>query len=275
MSLLREISQAGMKSKEPEYPALKIFKLWTRELRAKYANSPRVTSIVFRLLFPEEDPRRVYDMQESRLAQQLSELLCPRDNRLLSWNEEHSSGCLGQEIKRVLESTFTVSFFFLLDLIPLIALQDADNGISPLSLADVDNLLDELASLSSFSHVSIRNKFPRHIRRTRKAVLHSLYYTLSPTDACFLTQIILKDLRPVLYPLPTDHFTVALKHYNTASVRMLSLFDAMKAWDPSQIMIRTYRVRAVLEDVAEAFEHGVVPMPQIGSPVEVSDMQQA
>ena len=91
-------------------------------------------------------------------------------------------------------------------------------------------------------------------------------------DASFLTQIILKDLRPLLFPLAERHYTVALTKYNTKSVATLSKEDAMRAWDPSGWMLKTYKVRASLREAANAFElqsSVASPQPRIGAPIEV------
>lgn len=92
-------------------------------------------------------------------------------------------------------------------------------------------------------------------------------------DAAFLTQIILKDTRPILYPLSETHYTAALTKYNTKSMTPLTKEDAMKAWDPSGRMLRTYKVRASLYHTANAYELQSnllgPPQPQIGTPIEV------
>jgi DNA ligase 4 len=61
----------------------------------------------------------------------------------------------------------------------------------------------------------------------------------------------------------------------------LSKEDAMRAWDPSGWMLKTYKVRASLLDAANAFEmqpndenSTVVPQPQIGTPIEVQTKTQ-
>jgi DNA ligase-4 len=90
----------------------------------------------------------------------------------------------------------------------------------------VDTLLDELAATCPFSETSLRNPNAR----SKLDVLKALYKNMPPLDAQFLTQIILKDLRPVLYPLPAMHYTAALKEYNSKSVHMLCKADAVRVW---------------------------------------------
>lgn len=143
-----------------------------------------------------------------------------------------------------------------------------------MSISQVDELLDELASNSGFSDVTIRRKYPRGVRRGRLPLLKILFRPLSPTDASFLAHIILKDLRPVLYPLQETHCTTALISYNTASVRMLTKEHAMQAWDPTCSMLKAYLVRATIDAAATYFElplHQREPnIPHIGFPVEVT-----
>ncbi len=121
--------------------------------------------------------------------------------------------------------------------------------MSPPTLSEIDTLLDELGSKSGFTHISIRAKYPKHQRRPRNALFRSLFRQLSPEDASILVQIILKDLRPILYPLTEFHYTTALTKFDTASVKMLSKEHAMDIWDPSGMFLRFYRVCA---DVDEA-----------------------
>jgi DNA ligase 4 len=143
-----------------------------------------------------------------------------------------------------------------------------------LSISQVDDLLDELASNSGFSDVSIHTKYPRGVRRGRLPLLKSLFRTLSPIDASFLTHIILKDLRPILYPLQETHYTTALTSYNTTSVQMLTKEHAMLAWDPTGLMLRAYFVRSTINAAATYFElhphQREANIPRIGIPVEVT-----
>lgn len=152
-------------------------------------------------------------------------------------------------------------------------LQNKDR-MSSLSIAQVDDLLDELASNSGFSDVSIRTKYPRGVRRGRLPLLKTLFRSLSPIDASFITHIILKDLRPVLYPLQETHYTTTLINYNTTSVRMLTKEHAMRAWDPTCSMLKAYFVRSTIDAAATCFElppHQRGPnVPRIGVPVEVT-----
>ena len=90
-----------------------------------------------------------------------------------------------------------------------------------------------------------------------------------------MAQIILKDLRPALYPFREDHYTAALINYNTASVQMLTKEHAMKVWDPTGRMLKAYSVRSTLDEAAVAYESPAhqreLDVPLIGIPVEVNN----
>jgi DNA ligase-4 len=143
-----------------------------------------------------------------------------------------------------------------------------------MTIAEVDALLDELASKSGYTQASIRSKYTGTQRRPRKAIIRALFRQLSPEDASILVQIILKDLRPILYPLTEFHYTTALTRFDVASVKMLSKEHAMDIWDPSGLFLRYYRVCA---DITEAAAFADSPKsegrfigPTIGKPVAVS-----
>lgn len=74
------------------------------QLRKVYSPLPLgTTAIIFKLLFPEEDHARKYDMQETRLSQHLAECFSVNSQNFQSWCSENSSGCLGAEVKVVLD----------------------------------------------------------------------------------------------------------------------------------------------------------------------------
>ncbi|KIM90611.1 hypothetical protein PILCRDRAFT_1874 [Piloderma croceum F 1598] len=266
ISLLREISQVPPHStRNSSHPTLCILNRWISELQSRYSPLPRgATAAVFLLLFPEEDTRRKYDMQETRLAQELAKCfgltMGGRGESLRRWDGEATLGCLGTEVMRVLDE----------------ASSDMDDQTSPLTIAEVDALLDELASMSAFTDHSLR-KHRSAAPRKRQAILSDLFKSMPALDASFLTQIILKDLRPLLFPLAETHYTAALTKYNTKSVASLSKEDAMRAWDPSGWMLKTYRVRACLYEAANAFQLSsssdqdltATPQPRIRTPIEI------
>jgi len=148
-------------------------------------------------------------------------------------------------------------------------------GASP-SLRKVDSLLDELAFLSGFSNLGCTSTAPPR-SRSRIAILRDLFRNLSPLEAKFMTQIILRDLRPVLYPVSETHTTGALLHYNTKAVHVLTKWEVMKAWHPA--MPKIYRTRATFDEAAQTVGELIATQkegkmstiaPVLGVPIEVS-----
>ncbi|KAF8325927.1 hypothetical protein F5887DRAFT_1065164 [Amanita rubescens] len=210
-----------------------FFVCWVDELRRRFTLLPAgTTRSVFRLLFPEEDVQRKYGMQEKLLCTHLAQCTSVPIEELRRWDVEGFSGCLGQEFQKALLTRSSTSIE------------------SPLSISDVDNLLDELASTSEYSAFSLRSNNPTP--RTPQTILRQLYRSLSPSDASFVTQIILKDLRPLLYPLPSDHYTSALTSYNSNSVQPLSVEDAMRIWDVSGQLLKAYRLKPVIDSIPKS-----------------------
>ncbi|KAF8202116.1 hypothetical protein BJ912DRAFT_943800 [Pholiota molesta] len=240
------------------YPAARTFERWVVALRKEFAPLPAgTTAICFRLLFPEEDVRRKYDIQEPRMTKLLATCFGVDSAQFEKWGLEEESGCLGAELKLVLQKSCP----------------HPDGFESPLSIAEIDALLDELAALSGYTHTSIRAKHPKGQRRTRAEIMRSLFRDLAPEDAAVLTQIILKDLRPLLYPLTEFHYTAALTRFNSAAVKMLTKEHAMDVWDPTHRFLRFYRMRAALDEAA-AFADlpGTTPrdiQPVVGSPIAI------
>jgi DNA ligase-4 len=117
-SLLREISKIKPRNTTSRqthgtrnsYPALDIFNRWLEALRKNYSPLPPGTiTVCFRLLFPEEDTKRKYEIKETRLARHLSEALGLSRNSLENWDSDDASGCLGLEIMRLLQPKFAVN----------------------------------------------------------------------------------------------------------------------------------------------------------------------
>lgn len=125
-----------------------------------------------------------------------------------------------------------------------------------MSVLEVDSLLSELAALSIWSNSSFRSTSTGSDspgRRTRKEILRILYTDLPPRDACYLTQIILKDLRPVLYPTPGHTTAESLLGFKSDSVKMLSKEDAMRLWDDTGMMRKAFDARGTFEEAALVF----------------------
>ncbi|KAL1752772.1 hypothetical protein FB107DRAFT_292876 [Schizophyllum commune] len=219
---------------------------WRQYFLAHFpAPLPHTTCIIFCLLFPELDTYRKYHLKEAKLAQAVAQVISSSHTCLDDWKESGSSGCLGREITKALEQKSTA------------------NEASRLSIHDIDDLLDELASLSPNSDASIHTKYPRDMRRTRQEILRALFRRLNPSDAGILAQIILKDLVPLLYP-------VQLRDFNTKSVKRLRVEDAMDVWDPSGRLRRLYRTHSDIRYATEALERGEEEYkPRIGTRIKI------
>ena len=108
-------------------------------------------------------------------------------------------------------------------------------------------------------------------RLTRKQILKTLYTDLPPCDASFLTQIILKDLRQLLYPNPGNSTAESLLSFKSSSVKMLSKEDAMNVWDETGKMGKAFAMRGTFREAASAFEGGEEKIiPIMGKNLQVS-----
>jgi DNA ligase 4 len=135
-------------------------------------------------------------------------------------------------------------------LIAHIIIWQDDDCSGTLTIHEVNSLLDQLASLSRFSHDSIRagaKRSPGPIC-SRSKILRRLFSSISPVEASFLTQIILKDLRPILYPVVETHYTAALQKWKSNAVVMLTVPDALKAWDPSCELLKKWKLVSCFEE---------------------------
>ena len=71
----------------------------------------------FRLFFPEEDESRKYGLQEARLASALMDVFaldndCNGSGAILNgWDGDNAVGCLGTQLRRVLEKGSPVSVY--------------------------------------------------------------------------------------------------------------------------------------------------------------------
>ncbi|KAI0700149.1 hypothetical protein C8T65DRAFT_831678 [Cerioporus squamosus] len=248
-------------------PACKTFRRWAQKLNEIYAPlPPDTTAIVFRLLFPDEDVKRKYGLQETSLAQYLVKILGVssethgRGERLKNWKREDAKGCLGDEVRDVMQGT-----------------AHSQASTVPVTIAQVDALLTELAAKCAYSSSGVHASFSatNSPRRSRLAILTTLYHSLSPVECAVVTQIILKDLRPLLYPIPrsANHYTPALLQYNSNAVAMLSKESAMYAWDPSGRLAVIYKSRANLDEAAQTYEQlkpgDAMPDPVCGTPIQI------
>ncbi|EIW71652.1 hypothetical protein TREMEDRAFT_73368 [Tremella mesenterica DSM 1558] len=201
----------------------KIFASWLAHLPRPFP--PYTGKHLFRLLFPHEGSRRRYGNREHILAKDLEKILGVSGLTRwdsVQWGEHGGSGCLGKEVEFACKDRSSSS-----------------EGRSQISIREVDQLLDQLAATSSFSQLSQQ---PLPSSRTEVLTRLFRYSGLSPYAMAVLTQVILRDLRPLLNPLPkmsVRNPTAMLRIKTTAAPAQLELFDAMRQWDPR--MLELYR----------------------------------
>ncbi|OAV99744.1 hypothetical protein PTTG_00480 [Puccinia triticina 1-1 BBBD Race 1] len=202
--------------------------------------------IIFRLLFPNQDVRRTYGLKEAKLGKYLGTLFSVQTGRgkrgegLVAWNsttedqnglETGRAGCLGLELEKILT-------------------EGGHNKYEVLKLSDVDQFLDELAAKSPWSNLG---KGPaRPPPRPDTDILHNLYIPLSARQAAYMTQIILKDLRPLLYPIPSLSVYRSLTDYDSTAFKEISPYCMMKAWHWAMPTI--YRAKADFDVAADLCE---------------------
>ena len=142
---------------------------------------------------------------------------------------------------------------------------------------DVDRLLSELARYSPWSSLDVRHPRDEEAKKGRiRDVLSRLYSDLPPLDAAVLTQVILKDLRPILYPLPATGTTASLLSYNANAVYMLTLEDVLRDWNgPNNHyswLWYQYHILSDFTSLGQFMEQnpiGTTAMPRVGTRVLV------
>ena len=220
-------------------------------------------------------------MKDASLAEELLDIFgisgkegC-RGAHLKRWSSPTSKfSSLGEQLYDLLSSSSAVSILALRSYrTPRDEFLQSNSASTELSLLDVHTALDKLASKSQFSASSIRASADNS-SKPRRTMLRDIFHKLDPFEAATLTQIILKDLRPILYPTKNASCSESLLRFNSASVHMLTLQEAMRIWDPSNSLLRCYKVRSTIEDAARLFNAGNnVPSgalgPEIGVPIQV------
>ncbi|WVQ96118.1 hypothetical protein IAU59_003220 [Kwoniella sp. CBS 9459] len=208
----------GSSAKSTSLSPSKIFQSWLNHLPEPFPG--HTGKHLLRLLFPHEGSRRRYGLKEAKLAQELEKVLQVKG--LTRWDSvcwdaggEGGAGCLGKEVELLMKDRMSSS-----------------SSKSTLSIREVDHLLDELASASPFSQLS---QTP-HPVRSASDILKDLYRAsnLTPYALAVLTQVILRDLRPLLSPLPKlpiRNPTAMLRLKSTAGPGRLTVRDAMLCWD--------------------------------------------
>ncbi|GAA5978700.1 hypothetical protein JCM11641_006147 [Rhodosporidiobolus odoratus] len=245
----------------------RLLQAWVERVKAKHGTAlPEGTVVLFfRLFFPEEGVRRRYGLQEKTLADLLESHFKVRRGRFAGWAwpsggaSSNVSGCLGEEVGRWMEKKG----------------KGKGKG-GEVTIGRLDQLLDELASSSSYSAEDVRNLrlLPSFRSRSSSAVLVNLLTSLSPFETALVIQLILRDLSPLLYPPPSSSGDVALARYNTTAYDQVSVSDAMKAWYPG--MGRLYLAVADLDWVSWQAGEAIrqrrplpAAVPQVGLPIKI------
>ncbi|KAJ4473780.1 hypothetical protein J3R30DRAFT_3257208, partial [Lentinula aciculospora] len=217
------------------------------------------TSVIFRLLFPEEDHKRKFGLRDKSLIRDIADGLGISEDTFDKC--DGFVGCPGDQVHDFLHQRYSPDKSY----------------CGNLDIFEVNKLLDQLASTSPWSHSDYsKQTLSRNSTKsllTRKDILKSLYRQMAPYEAAVLTQIILKDLRELLYPQIEKDPTAALKDYNIKAVKILTKESAMFAWDPSNGMNRSYRARWDVDAAANAFESGKEVGPKIGVQIAVPKSQ--
>ncbi|KAG8788433.1 hypothetical protein FRC15_004408 [Serendipita sp. 397] len=199
-------------------------------------------------------------MKESRLSGYLVKLIYKMGFNeattlsLARWSEgggingpwEGRTGCLGEEMRIVLASRYQ------------------SRPHSTKTIDDINALLDELSQHSNYSETRTIEDGPR----PRLDILRDLYTNVTPEEASLITQVILKDLRPILEPIGPAHTTVNLSKRSNIDQR-LTLRQALSVWD--QRLSSLYRVCSSIKEAFSALEHGTNSSltPVVGVPVEI------
>ncbi|KAJ3806554.1 hypothetical protein F5876DRAFT_49818, partial [Lentinula aff. lateritia] len=255
---IAERKAAGKDQAKTWFPALSVFKAYSRDLQAGSLPSG-TTSIIFRFLFPEEDHKRKFGLRDKSFIRDIADSLGVSEDAFCERCD--FAGCPGDHVHEFLLQRYS---------------PDKDYR-GNLDIVEVNELLNQLASTSPWSHADYSKKtLSRNSTKsllTSKDILKTLYRQMAPYEAAVLTQIILKDLRGLLYPQIERDPTAALKDYNTKAVKILTKENAMWAWDPSNSMNRSYRARWDLDAAAKAFESGQEVGPRIGTQIGVPKSQ--
>ncbi|KAH8921751.1 hypothetical protein BT69DRAFT_1320634 [Atractiella rhizophila] len=195
----------------------------------------KVGEIVLKLLWPDESPDRlVYGLKEHSLIDKLSRHVYDISDQQLhilkNWTKpELSHGlkplravhkdqrivvppCLGGHIWRILEhNKYTPRQ-------------------APLSLVDAYTLLVELASRCAWTQIAGQDvKTSDRSRRREQEILQDLFRPLSAAEAAVMTQILLKNTKPLLNRVHGNG-SVALRQYNANSTAALTRDEAADIW---------------------------------------------
>ncbi|SGY45760.1 BQ5605_C001g00336 [Microbotryum silenes-dioicae] len=226
---------------------------------------PGTIVLWFRMMYPEEGVRRRYSIGDTTMAAWLADYLDLRkelrDELSGEWSRPDRerragvTGCLGLKISQSWPMN--------------------PRSSTPLTLGRIDELLDELAAKAGTSADRVRSLYSSTSRtRNRDEILRELFDPLTEREASIMVQIILQDMSPIFYPLPTTSSTAALLKYNARAHERLTAQDAMALWH--ERMPDLYRIKADIDEAATEVERalrcGEEPQkfqPRLGIPILV------
>lgn len=237
-------SYKGKRRQETIDSSMSILRSW---LSALDDPSPADGLVLYRLIFPGHDIRRRYGLKETLLAKELPIALgFAPPPELLAWDGTHSSSSNAPNYEPPKHGCFGLC------LQHSIAQRTNATGHPSLDIYKLNDLLDELASQCDYSSQDVKQKFRHLRRRSRLAILADLFSPLSNPEAAYLAQIILRDISPLLYPIPSFHSDVALLKHNASSLKQLDFSSALRAWHWALPSI--YMFHADLEAVFQTLE---------------------
>ncbi|EED17777.1 ATP dependent DNA ligase domain protein [Talaromyces stipitatus ATCC 10500] len=167
-------------------PDFRIISSWFLNYSKRLYDKDTDLLAVLSCLLPEKRPDRVYFLQHASLARIIGRCLYLGASRLKDLGRWQVSG--GGDLGECVENVMS----------------QAENQIPPgqeVTVEEIDNALQEIASCCRFSGPSVRRK---HAAVDFDEVLGSLYRRLSSRDAKWLTRMILKSYHPV--QIPVDYF---------------------------------------------------------------------
>ncbi|KAF7796819.1 hypothetical protein EIP86_008003 [Pleurotus ostreatoroseus] len=258
-----------------------VFTNWVKELSRRHSSLPPGTALsVFRLLFPEADAERKYSIQETKLSRTLAKVFGVSTNTggrgrgLVAWMSPDrdtnakgpKQGCLGLEIQKIMEDVQ----------VPIYA-----SSPPPLTIKTVDNLLTTIAQHCTYSSSTVLSHTFGHsfsAPPTQKEAIRQLFTlpTLSPFGAATVVQIILKDVRPLLYPLPdaaASHYTNALLGWKSNALQPLTMDQALRIWESvmgCDGLARAWKMRGWA--AFSLFENGTVDQAQMSKIPDIREV---
>ncbi|KAH6871139.1 hypothetical protein B0T10DRAFT_533639 [Thelonectria olida] len=138
-------------------------------------------------LFPERRPDRIFGLQERQLEGVIQRAQCLGSSRMKDLQRWKTSGGLdfASSVERVM------------------AITDCESSADPeVTLEEIDDVLDQVAALSSFSSASLRERVTTKHGRLSRAddLLRKVFRVLQSSEAKWMIRMISKNYRPGRVP---------------------------------------------------------------------------